>query len=102
MPCAWGGNAPDHAACSAPASYPGPCLPSLVPCAVNTQRVPHTANGPGKPGSTPPNWRGNCRAQHLGARRTFAQGFLNAWQGRGQRCFIELLSQLIIPGDAHQ
>ena len=33
---------------------------------VNTQRVPHTANEPGKPGSTPPNWRGNCRAQHQG------------------------------------
>jgi hypothetical protein len=37
----------------------------LVPCAGNTQRVPHVANEPGKPGSTPPNWRGNCRAQHL-------------------------------------
>src|SRR5438093_3546672 len=40
-------------------------LRSLVPCAVNTQRVPHAVNEPGKPGSTPPNWRGNCRAQHL-------------------------------------
>jgi hypothetical protein len=36
----------------------------LVPCAVNTQRVPHTVNEPGEPGSTPPNWRGNCCAQH--------------------------------------
>src|SRR4030095_4983690 len=40
-------------------------LSFLVPCAVNTQRVPHAVNEPGKPGSTPPNWRGNCRAQHL-------------------------------------
>jgi len=39
----------------------------LVPCAVNTPQVPHTAHEPGKPGGTPPNWRGNCRAQHLGA-----------------------------------
>src|SRR6266566_2285966 len=38
---------------------------ALVPCAVNTQRVSHAVNEPGKPGSTPPNWRGNCRAQHL-------------------------------------
>jgi TRAP-type mannitol/chloroaromatic compound transport system substrate-binding protein len=31
----------------------------LVPCAVNTPRVPHAASEPGKLGSTPPNWRGN-------------------------------------------
>ena len=32
----------------------------LVLCAVNTPRVPHAANEPGKPGSTPPSWRGCC------------------------------------------
>src|SRR5262245_15543899 len=29
---------------------------TLVPCAVNTQRVLHVASEPGKPGSPPPNW----------------------------------------------
>ena len=27
----------------------------------------------------------------LGPWGAFAQGFLKAWQGRGQRCFIELI-----------
>jgi hypothetical protein len=38
----------------------------LVPCARNTWRVPQAAHQPAKPQSTPPNWQGNCRAQHLG------------------------------------
>jgi len=50
----------------------------------------------------PPVGWGKGGTASLGARRAFAQGFLNAWQGRGQRCFIELISQLVIPGDAHQ
>src|SRR5439155_3636311 len=53
-----------------------PPPPPLVPWAVNTQQVSHTANEPGKPGSTPPNWRGNCRAQHLALLRQECQGFI--------------------------
>src|SRR5262245_7029085 len=33
---------------------------------------PSAAHMPGKPGSPPPNWRGNCRAQHLAASLTAA------------------------------
>lgn len=50
----------------------------------------------------PPVWWGKGGTASLGAGRTFSQGFLNAWQSRGQRCFIELIGQLIIPGDTHQ
>src|SRR5215813_12099532 len=46
------------------------CLPDgsllgIVPCAVNTPRVPHAVHEPATPGSTPPNGRGNCCARHL-------------------------------------
>lgn len=50
----------------------------------------------------PPVGWGKGGTASLGARRTFAQGFLNAWQGRVQRRFIKLIGQLVIPGDAHQ
>jgi hypothetical protein len=39
----------------------------------------------------PPDWRGKGSTPSLGTWRTFSQGFLKAWQGRGQRCFIELI-----------
>ncbi len=39
----------------------------------------------------PPDWRGKRGTPSLGTWRTFAQGFLKAWQSRGQCCFIELL-----------
>src|SRR5437660_479498 len=38
----------------------------------------------------------------LGPRRTFAQGFLKARQGRGQRCFVQAIGQGAIPGDADE
>jgi len=39
----------------------------------------------------PPDWRGKGGTPSLGTWRTVSQGFLNTWQGRGQRCFIELI-----------
>jgi hypothetical protein len=67
VPCATLSPPPSPSPVKGEGIEEGESLPeiALVPCAVNTQRVPHTANEPGKPGSTPPNWRGNCRAQHL-------------------------------------
>ena len=63
----------------------------LVPCAVNTQRVPHTANEPGKPGSTPPNWVlrtafGPASLAGLSAvRSTRAQHLEQPWEADAER-----------------
>jgi hypothetical protein len=68
---------------------------SLIPGAVNTPQVPPAANEPGKPGSTPPNWRvlrtaigPAILAGQLAVRSTRTQ-----YLGRGSLCLLPGLLQ---------
>jgi len=56
-----------------------------MPCAQDGNASNHEACSAPTPYSMP-------LPPALGPWRTFSQGFLNTWQGRGQGCFIELTS----------